>query len=156
MTRLYFLRHAHAIDHSIKADHDRELTDEGIQAAKLAAKIFAALEKSPVTIFSSPRVRAFQTAEFVAKEIGVKVNVVEEVNYGFDSAAVTKLMQRAAGTLMFVGHEPYMSETIGAITGGSVEMKRAGLARVDLVSHDPLRGMLVWLLAPKVYEVLNG
>ena len=57
---------------------------------------------------------------------------------------------------LVVGHEPDFSGTISAlIGGGSVVMKKGGLARIDVVSRHPLRGSLVWLIAPKVYERLN-
>jgi hypothetical protein len=31
-------------------------------------------------------------------------------------------------------------------------MKKGGLARVDVISHKPLRGSLAWVLTPKLME----
>ena len=52
---------------------------------------------------------------------------------------------------MFVGHEPDFSTTISSLVGGRVVMKRGGLARIDIVSPQPLLGELVWLIAPKIF-----
>lgn len=51
---------------------------------------------------------------------------------------------------MVVGHEPDFSAMIGGLTGGSrVEMKKGGLARVDLASPSSSDGTLVYLLPPR-------
>ena len=53
---------------------------------------------------------------------------------------------------MFVGHEPDFSTTITSLVGGRVVMKKGGLARVDIISDQPLLGELVWLIAPKIFD----
>ncbi len=55
-----------------------------------------------------------------------------------------------AEVLLLVGHEPEFSATIAQITGGTVVVKKAGVARVD-VDEQSLRGVLVWLLPPRVF-----
>lgn len=157
MPRLYFFRHAHAEELGTRDDHDRELTVEGVRAARAAAHVMTALNIGPLTLYSSPRVRAVQTAEIAAEALRTQVHVTEELNFGFDVKALRTLLTGLKGDVMFVGHEPTFSVTIGDLTGGRVEMKKAGLARVDVpaVNGDPLRGTLVWLIAPRVFEVLT-
>ena len=61
------------------------------------------------------------------------------------------------GELMFVGHEPSMSEVVGDLIGGEVVMKKGGMARVDgTFFASPLEGELVWLIAPKVFDALGS
>jgi phosphohistidine phosphatase len=56
---------------------------------------------------------------------------------------------RSAERVMLVGHEPDFSSLIGELTGGSrVQLKKGGLARVDLETIDHGAGTLVWLLPP--------
>jgi len=55
--------------------------------------------------------------------------------------------------VFFVGHEPDFSTTISSLTGARILMKRGGLARVDVISQQPMLGMLVWLIAPKIFEL---
>jgi phosphohistidine phosphatase len=154
--KLYFLRHAHAEDSAV-SDHERRLTEKGIRAASSVSQLLATLGLQPSKVYSSPRVRAKQTAEIVAAALGREVEIREEVNFGFGLPAVTTLIEglKEDDEVMFVGHEPTMSLTIGEITGGRVQMKKAGFARVDTVSASPIRGELVWLLAPKVIAAIE-
>jgi len=155
--KLYFLRHAEAEDGGEISDHERRLTPRGIERITTAAEVMARLDIAPLYIYSSPRVRARQTAEITAQALGLAVDVREEVNYDFSVKAVQLLIKSLGDDddVMFVGHEPSFSQTVGEITGASLEMKKGGLARVDLVSRNPLRGVLVWLIAPAVFDVLN-
>ncbi|MBZ0288948.1 MAG: hypothetical protein K8I30_15125, partial [Anaerolineae bacterium] len=57
--------------------------------------------------------------------------------------------------IMFVGHEPDFSTAVSKlIGGGEIVMKKGGMARVDLFSTTPLRGALVWVIPPKVFDDL--
>jgi phosphohistidine phosphatase len=156
--KLYFLRHAHAEDSSSTGDHDRKLTQEGIKAATSVSRLFVTLGLKPTRIFSSPRVRANQTADIVAAGLGLTVEVREELNFNFNIAAASTLLKKLSDddSILFVGHEPSLSVTIGEITGGRVHMKKSGLARVDTMSRLPLRGQLIWLLAPKIISILDN
>lgn len=158
--KLYFFRHAEAEDHSSSGDdHDRVLTAKGITRARTAAQVLAALSIRPQYLFASPRVRARHTAEILAEALNASVEIREEVNFNFDVAAVEKLINGLEDTneVMFVGHEPSMSQVVGELTGGNVVMKKGGMARVDAVTtFTPVRGQLAWLIAPKVFDVLKA
>lgn len=156
--KLYLLRHGAAEDGVGIDDHDRPLTTAGAQRIERAAHVMAAVGVRPARIFSSPRVRAQQTAEIVANVLRREVEIHEAVNFSFGSAAIATLTNGLPGDLevMFVGHEPSMSMTIKALTGGEVVMKKGGLARVDLLRRDPLHGELVWMIAPRVFDALSG
>ena len=156
--KLYFLRHGEAEEGKDIEDHDRRLTTNGIERTSTAAKVMTKLDIVPLYIYSSPRVRARQTADILAQQLGMGVDIREELNFSFNLKAVEKLIAelKPEDDVMFVGHEPSFSATIGALTGGRVEMKKGGLARVDVISTFPLRGMLVWLIAPKIFDVLDS
>ena len=54
-----------------------------------------------------------------------------------------------AAELMVVGHEPEFSATIAELIGGGfVDMKKGGLARVDVGGPGLEDGVLAWLLTP--------
>jgi phosphohistidine phosphatase len=156
--RLYLLRHGHAEDTSTGSDHDRALTTEGIARLNTAAKVMRRLGIKPAVIFSSPRVRALQTAEIVADALGAEIRIREEVNFGFDTQAVRKLIHdlNDSDEVMFVGHEPSFSMTVRRLTGADIEMKKGGLARIDLTDRHTPSGVLVWLLAPAVFDALDS
>jgi phosphohistidine phosphatase len=156
--KLYFVRHGIAEEGNGIQDFDRKLTKEGIEQMRIAAKGMAALKVAPLHIYSSPRIRARQTADILADALGLKVEVREEVNFDFNPQAVETLTADLDDNqdVMFVGHEPSFSETVGAlIGGGKVVMKKGGLARLDVYLRKPLRGALVWMIAPRVFETLT-
>jgi phosphohistidine phosphatase len=154
--RLYFLRHgiAEDINEANGSDFARELTPKGIERLETSAKVMANLGVKPARIFSSPLVRARQTAEIVGKAIGVEVTVESSVGPGFNTQAAIALIANltSADDVMFVGHEPTMSEVVSTLTGGGdIVMKKGSLARLDVYRMNPLHCALVWLIAPAVF-----
>ena len=157
--KLYFFRHGIAEDSQGPEfdDFARRLTDKGVERIEFAGAALAKLGVKPTHLYSSPRVRARQTADILAKALNIAVTVREEVNFGFNNTLIEPLIATLTGEdeVMFVGHEPDLSVTISVmIGGGAVEMRKGGVARVDLISHSPLRGTLVWVLTPKVMDVV--
>ena len=154
--RLYFLRHGIAEDLAT-SDFDRELTKRGRRRVAASAIVMKRLGLAPSQIFSSPRLRARQTAEIVAEALGMGVSLAESVNFGFDRADVRRLTNNlsADDEVMFVGHNPDMSLLVSEITGVDAAMKKGGLARVDVIGRAVDEGELVWLIAPKVFDALQ-
>lgn len=154
--QLYLFRHAEAEAGSITLpDSARQLTKRGIERTRKAAGVIKALGLKPAHLYSSPLVRARQTADLLAEALGVEVEERAEVGPGFNAQAAAQLVQNAGqdDQIMFVGHEPDFSATVSAIIGGGwVEMKKGGLARIDVDNLQPLRGTLVWLIAPKIFD----
>ena len=155
--RLYLVRHGKA-EAGTGDDFERRLTPDGAQRLEIEARVIKKLGIRPDRLYSSPRVRARQTAEILASALGLAVEVHEAVNFGFDSAAVVQLTQDLSSDaqVMFVGHNPSMSDVVQALTGANVDLKVGGLARVDIPFPDqPMRGQLAWLLAPRVFDALE-
>ncbi len=154
--RLYFVRHGIAEDLAT-SDFDRELTKRGRRRVANSAKVMKRLGIKPSQIYSSPRLRARQTAEIVADALGRGVTLSEAVNFGFDRADVRRLTRNlsADDEVMFVGHNPDMSILVSEITGVDLSMKKGGLARVDVIGRAVDEGELVWLIAPKVFDALQ-
>lgn len=154
--RLYFFRHGEAED-AAADDFSRKLTERGAERVKTAAKVLAKLGVKPTHVYSSPRVRAKQTADIVAKALSVAVEEREEVNFGFNLKQLASLLAEAGADdeIVLVGHEPTLSSVVRELTGGEIEMKKGGCARVDADKEPMLHGRLVWLIAPKVFDALG-
>lgn len=154
--RIYFVRHGIAEDLS-SSDFARELTNRGRKRLANAAKVIKQLGLRPSVIFTSPRLRSLQTAEIIAAELKIDVTVSEAVNFGFNLSDVQSLTRDMTydDEVMFVGHNPDMSELVNQMTGTDVAMKKGGLARVDVYDREAARGELVWLIAPKVFDALR-
>ena len=155
--RIYFFRHALAEDNADGAlpDAERQLTSKGVARTEQAAHFLEALGVRPGALFSSPLVRARETAEILGKHLQLAVKVAPELGPGFGAEALEALVQGLGDDdVMLVGHEPDFSNTIQALTGlGRVVVKKGGLARVDIASTAPLRGSLVWLLTPSIMDL---
>jgi len=158
---LYFFRHGHAED-AQGPDFDdfaRKLTDKGIERTQAAGRALHKLGVKPVRIYTSPRLRARQTAEILANELGLVPEAREELNFGFNPHLIPALINDIPNdtAVMLVGHEPDLSITVGALVeGGEIEMKKGGMARVDLLARTPMRGVLMWLLTPRAFELIGG
>jgi phosphohistidine phosphatase len=154
--KLYLLRHGIAADRDEwnVSDEERPLTPEGRKNMEREAKGMADLNVCPDRIITSPLKRAKETAEIVAERLDLKSRLVEDERLAdsFDAGRLEQILSEHtdADSLMFVGHEPDFSHTIGELVGGaSVDLKKGGLARIDVNDARSTRGELVWLLPPK-------
>jgi phosphohistidine phosphatase len=154
---LYFLRHGEAgkKDEWDGDDAERPLNKEGVARMKREAAAMAGLDLGLELIITSPLVRARQTADIVARELGMQKSLVidDRLAPGFGRDGLVQLLKKYASrkSLLLVGHDPDFSETIAAtIGGGRVECKKGGFARVDIDDPATLRGTLIWLMPPRV------
>lgn len=111
-----------------------------------------------LTIVTSPFARAKETAEIVAARLDSGSKILEDarVATGFDVPALAQILDDhpSVENLILVGHEPTMSATIGRLIGSaSVDLKKGGLACVELPDRSSMRGTLLWLVPPKVLLV---
>ncbi len=154
---LYFLRHGEAVEKEDWAgdDESRPLTSEGAKRIKREAEALAALGLKPEEILASPLVRAFQTAEILARGLGISSRLIREERLapGFGLSEMKRILEarRSATKLMLVGHEPDFSATIGAmIGGGRVECRKGSLVRLDLRDPASTDATLAWLIPAKI------
>lgn len=118
--KVYVMRHGPAEDDSPTGrDADRALTASGRDRTRSVARALAEGDESPVTIISSPLVRALQTAEIVAAVAGVdQVEVRREMAPGGDSVALLgELVRAEKRRVMVVGHEPDLSMLVHRLVG---------------------------------------
>ncbi len=155
--KLYLLRHGPAGDRNAWKDDDakRPLTKRGKKKMRRIAKTIARWRLGVDLIISSPYLRAAETAEIVARKLKLQDKLVRDdcLAYGFNMEKLTSLLGAfpKAEAIMFVGHEPDFSQTIGYLTGGSrVVVKKGGLACVDLPDRKALKGELLWLVPPRL------
>jgi phosphohistidine phosphatase len=163
---LFFLRHgkAHPRSPQWRPDSKRPLTQEGENAMFDVARGIKALGLSFDVILTSPYVRALRTAEILAEvyesqklfetarlapDVGAK-DIIDEINENFS----------AAGEIVLVGHEPFLSGLISTLLTGEdgmgLELKKAGFCKLTiekLVFGKCAR--LNWLLTPKQLDRLG-
>jgi phosphohistidine phosphatase len=152
--KVYFLRHGVAVesDQWQGVDAERPLTADGRKAMEREAKVIAQMDLELDAIVTSPLARAKETAAIVGEQLKMKPIDDERLAGGFDASALAQILRRHADAknVMLVGHEPHFSRTIGALIGsGRVQIKKGGLARVDVKNASLQSGELVWLIPPK-------
>lgn len=154
MPTLLVLRHAQAQTFAA-ADHDRALTGDGARAAQAVGRVIAATGVPDRTLVSSAR-RARETLEAARSAGGWDTATVAlDALYGAAPADVLDaLATHADGSeiALVVGHEPWCSALIEALTGARVGMAAAAIANVQVGPAwddlDPSWCALRWLLPP--------
>jgi phosphohistidine phosphatase len=126
---IWLLRHGEAEDGEGKDDADRVLTDKGRRQSKWAGRALAELGVELDACLTSPKARALDTARIACEQIEGVEPEIEEVlaGGGFELAAVAE----GRGEVLLVGHEPDLSNAIAAVTGGTVKLKKGGVAAVE-------------------------
>jgi len=148
--KLCFLRHGEADwPNWDKPDNERPLTERGRKEMKRVAKFLECLKFAADAILTSPLPRASQTAEIVAKRLGIELKTDPALAHGFNLERLRRLLGKAdADCIMVVGHEPAFSEVIKDLTGGEVKLSKAGVALLE-VNRGCTSGRLLWLFPPK-------
>jgi phosphohistidine phosphatase len=152
---IVLLRHGIAEDPTPgKKDEDRGLTGEGHSRMKeIARGLEHALPKAQV-IYSSPLLRAVQTALWVSKGYKSKVNI--NTTDALAPGATPKQFRDLLDSIeerrvIFVGHEPTLSANMAALVGierAKVELKKGGCYGVRIAPDGT--ATLEWLLSPRV------
>jgi phosphohistidine phosphatase len=146
--QLWLLRHGEAEPHDARPDAERRLTDRGREQARAAGCALAALKVQMHLAFTSPRVRARDTAVLACEPLGVEPTEHAPLGGGFSVDDALELVA-AAGTdqrVLVVGHEPDFSQVVHDLTGARIDLKKGGIAGVRL---DGTRGELIVLLRPR-------
>jgi phosphohistidine phosphatase len=115
-------------------------------------------------IYTSPYVRARQTAEIVAEAYGNNppCRDLDALQPGADLSAIKAAVKKqpSSSRIALVGHEPDLSELISLLVTGStrpqIEMKKGAVCRVDIEDQPiPGSGVLVWLLPAKILQMIK-
>jgi phosphohistidine phosphatase SixA len=151
--QLILIRHGIAEERTPEGDDFyRKLTEAGVEELTAFLPDIAPLltESGNLKIWTSPLVRARQTAELVAEATAVEVIQPQEFLETGDFVAFREALEREDDgfNLALVGHEPYMSNWTKELIGAAIPFKKGAVAlfTVDL-NAEPI-GNLEWLLAP--------
>jgi phosphohistidine phosphatase len=153
--QLWLLRHGEAEPHDARPDDERRLTDRGREQARAAGCALAALKVEIHLAFTSPKVRARDTARLACEQLGVEPVEHAALAAGFDVDDALALLGATAPEqrVLVVGHEPDFSQVVHDITGGRIDLKKGGIAAVRL---DGTSGELVVVLRPRELTRICG
>jgi phosphohistidine phosphatase len=155
---LHLLRHADAGDPMAwdGPDEARPLSDKGERQADKLGRFLAGVAFAPDAVITSPKVRAAQTAEIVARHLGVPVVVDERLAGGLDIDGVEATLGAAGDPVrpVLVGHDPDFTDLVEVLTTSSaVTMKKGAMLRIDIDRPlAPGGGQLAWLVTPNLLK----
>jgi phosphohistidine phosphatase len=162
--RLYLMRHGIAIDRDdpdSPEEAQRYLTAKGTERTRLAAYGLAELGVKPTGLLTSPYIRAVQTAEIVCEALDIDpkdLRVTDALKPNADPARlVDELGVLSDGEVMCFGHAPHLDDFIAHLMGAGAaftEMKKAGVACLEMETLSPPRGVLAWLLTARALRNL--
>ena len=152
--QLWLLRHGEAVPHGARdADADRELTPRGERQATAAGQALARLGIDFAACYTSPKVRARDTARLACAALGIEPIEDRSLADGFDrDAATTFLYAHDDGShILVVGHNPDFAQVLHDLTGARLDFKKGAVAaaRVDGTAAD-----LIALMRPRELEAL--
>jgi phosphohistidine phosphatase len=142
------LRHGEAVPHDSRSDDAaRELTPRGEQQSRVAGRAMARLSIELAACYTSPKVRARDTARLACAELGAEPQDVPGLADGFDRPLLQDLLHAhdRGACVLVVGHNPDLEQVVRDLTGARVDFKKGGLAAVRL---DGARAELIVLMRP--------
>jgi phosphohistidine phosphatase len=161
MKKLIFVRHGKAEDPSSGiSDYERSLTLKGKIISRVMGKKLRQLEKSPVTIITSPAFRAIETALIFALEFGVdpdKIIINSNLYYKMNLRHLPEILSGAgenSETVMMFGHNPSFTEIANSLCSGGCDfMPKTSVAGIsfNIMNWPEIRqksGKLEYFLKP--------
>lgn len=153
------IRHGIAVepDEWEGAEENRPLTEKGKRRVRQAAEGVAALGCKPTHLFTSPFVRAYDTARLLRAVVcpTLKLETREELAAGAKPERLVALLRTLSSdaVAVCVGHEPQLGEVVSLLLCGKVlpnfPLKKAGAALVESAGVIDLgQGRLRWWLQP--------
>jgi phosphohistidine phosphatase len=145
------------------AEENRPLTEKGKKRIKQAAEGLAALDSKPTHLFTSPFVRAYDTARLLRAVVlpALKVETREELAVGAKPEQMVAFLHAlpSDAVVMCVGHEPLLGEVASVLLCGKVlpsfALKKAGAACIEIEDGlKPGQGRLRWWLEPTQLRAL--
>jgi phosphohistidine phosphatase len=151
--QLWLLRHGEAVPHESKPDADRELTPRGERQATAAGEGLARLGVEFAACYTSPKIRARDTARLACEALNIEPVEEESLGDGFDRGDALGLLHAHGDDdrVLVVGHEPSFSQVVYDMTGGRIDFKKGGVAAVRVERGG---GELLVLLRPRELESL--
>jgi phosphohistidine phosphatase len=164
---LLLVRHAQAGERDPERwpdDSLRPLTNPGRAAHARVSRALRRLDAAPDLIVTSPWVRALQTAEIMADEIGVDADPVECVALTTEPSlpAIAQCLPELdpEAIVAFVGHSPYIEDMASLLLSGAparttVDFPKSGVMGIEAGAVEAGAGTLRFFLRPKQLERLR-
>jgi len=162
--KIFLVRHADAIEFQTKTVHNDEyrfITPTGRKTTIKVCKELKEYLKDADKIFTSPLVRAVQTAEIFAVKLKFKkdVELVNELRNESPFSALQNMLKENPNlkSVILVGHEPKMSILVKSLSDKknlNFEFNKSGVCLIDYNEANE-SGKFEWYFYPKTMEFIK-
>jgi len=142
MKRLILIRHGKSSWEHELPDVKRPLMERGIKDGELVAKAYEQFYTNPTIIWSSPAVRAKETAKIFKEKLNIQDSdfFIKTGLYTFDKDDLLKQIESCdpqVQTLMVFGHNPAMTELVNQLGNKYFEnIPTTGLTVIELETEN--------------------
>ena len=153
MESIYLVQHGRAFDEKI--DPERSLTPEGVNETNTIALHLAKIGVSVDAIVHSGKKRALQTAEILARHLGVEsVKAIEGLNPNDDPGLIAGRLSELGGRVMIVGHLPHLSKLASLLIVGNpsaqlIKFRYSGVVKLSLTNG---QWVIEWYITPELIK----
>lgn len=135
--KLYLFRHGDAEHVLGKIDFDRLLTEEGIRKLQKYLPDTAPYWRNKnLRLFTSPKLRALQTAELIAPHCGVAEPEIMPILAGGHTAqlldALSEVEKDGSEHFILTGHEPFLSYWCYELTHQTQSFNKGSIGVIEL------------------------
>ena len=158
-------RHGTAEAHNsrkFQEDDLRPLTEEGRKTVLQCGLGLRHLGFLPDEVHASHALRARQTAEALIQALELAPQVLRinaALHLDIDPHAALKRMDypKAGKRILWIGHEPWLGEAIGILTGGvPLPLRKAGFAMLGMGKNRKQNAQLIAFLPPEYLVSLKS
>ncbi len=105
--------------------------------------------------YTSPKVRALDTARLACQALNIEPVIEESLANGFDRDDARELLLRHGddARVLVVGHDPSFTQVVYDLTGGRLDFKKGGVAAIRV---ERTAGELLVVLRPRELESIAG
>jgi phosphohistidine phosphatase len=164
--RLHLMRHGIAMDRDdplCPAEAERPLTPEGLKKTEEVARGMKKIGIEPEIVLASPYLRAVQTAEIACAALKMDSKQLVRTDALLPSAKPAQLFEELAklkvSEALCCGHAPNLDEVIAYALGSRTpitELKKAGVASLEIESFAPPKAKLLALYTPRVLRKIGS
>lgn len=144
----YLVQHGEA--YSEEEDPERRLTPKGRRETERIARYLYSINTSVEKIFHSPKRRAKETAEIIAKYLGGEL--VEDENLK-PLDAPDKWVEKILDIdydIMLVGHLPHLSRLASTLLNTSEDIIRFRYSSVLSLDREGRKWLVKWFITPEI------
>jgi phosphohistidine phosphatase len=151
MVLVCLVQHGEAVSEEV--DPRRPLSERGRREVERVARLLARAGFKPARILHSGKLRAQQTAEILARELGVeRVEAAQGLAPLDDPKPWFEELGRISEDTVIVGHLPFLAKLAGLMLAGSsdAEPVRFRYGGIFCFERDEKGWHLVWAVTPDI------